>query len=517
MDHLQKFRQQVRNHLAVILCANNAFLVAAAWYAYHIQKLDPSVILALLAVVGLVLAIGFTLLSTKYLASPLQAIWQAILHIAPETADQPAPNLKRLTLGKEAVTNLVSHIYQLASVVDTVERAERREQADPKHDFVASNLPLPLIILDKTDTVVFANKALLHYIKQEADDVIGKNFYSVVDMSFTNEKTLDNWLANAKTNKAVATNTWERVRLNLHEQNNEDEAPLCDLAVYYNQGNPQNLETILVFFDHTLQYTQDNQAMNFLALAVHELRTPLTLLRGYIEAFEDELEGKLTPELDDFMHKMSVSAQQLATFVNTILNVSRIENDQFELRLHRESWQDILRAAVADLRLRAEVRGITLELDLPPQLPAVGVDRTSIYEVISNLVDNAVKYSNTGKKIVIRSYQNRNGRVETTIQDFGVGIPVSGIPHIFEKFYRNQRNRSQIGGTGLGLYLSKAIVSAHGGQIWVTSKEGKGSTFGFTVLPYSQVAENIKNRDNEVTDIVRSAHGWIKNHSLYRR
>ncbi len=87
------------------------------------------------------------------------------------------------------------------------------------------------------------------------------------------------------------------------------------------------------------------------------------------------------------------------------------------------------------------------------------------------------------------------------------------MPHLFEKFYRSHRSRNQVGGTGLGLYLSKAIVDAHGGRLWVRSREGQGSTFGFTVQPYTNLADKQKNGD----DITRGAHGWIKNHSLYSR
>ena len=238
---------------------------------------------------------------------------------------------------------------------------------------------------------------------------------------------------------------------------------------------------------------------------------------GQIEAFQEELAGKIPPELEDFMKKMAVSAGQLSTFVNTILNVSRIDNNQLELQLHKASWADILQSSVANLRTRAEVRGITLDLQIDGELPPVGVDRVSITEVLNNLVDNAIKYSGSSDKIVLHAYVTRDGAVETTIQDFGVGIPESAVPHIFEKFYRNHRNRAQVGGTGLGLYLAKVIVGAHGGHIWVRSHEGEGTTFGFTILPYTQVAGAHKNGDNESADIVRSTHGWIKNHSMYRR
>lgn len=169
------------------------------------------------------------------------------------------------------------------------------------------------------------------------------------------------------------------------------------------------------------------------------------------------------------------------------------------------------------MKPRAEVRGISLELAIDPDLPEVGVDRVSITEVLNNLVDNAIKYSGGSDRIQIHAYKTNEGNIETTVKDFGVGIPESAVPYIFDKFYRNHRNRAQIGGTGLGLYLAKTIVNAHSGNIWLRSHEGEGTTFGFTILPFAAVADSDKTSDNGNTDIVRSAHGWIKNHSMYRR
>jgi signal transduction histidine kinase len=511
MDHLQKFTSQVRSHVLSILFVNNICLVVAWWVGSYVLHLGGGWIIALLIAMAILLTVAIGSVSTDYLTRPLKLVWQAVLHIAPDTANVPAPVLTHEHLGRELVTSLVTHVYQLASVAEGIDLTNRKQRPDLHRDFIANNLPLPLMVLDKNETVLFVNDAMLKYIHHAANDVIGQSVYSVVDMSFTNQHTFDNWLKDAKANKLVATQSWERVRLNLPDSK---QTILFDMASYYNKNNPQGFETMVVFFDHTVQYSQDDQAMSFVALAVHELRTPLTLLRGYIEAFQEELEGKLDPELQGFMSKMGAASQQLATFVNNILNVARIENDQLELELHEESWPEIVKAAVNDMSLRAEVRGVKLKLDIAPNLPTVGVDRVSIYEVIANLIDNAIKYSADSKEIEIKTYIGRDGRVETAVQDFGVGVPPSAIDNLFDKFYRNHRNRSQIGGTGLGLYLSKAIVDAHGGQIWVRSKEGEGSTFGFTVLPYSQVSAEHKNGDNE---IVHSAHGWIKNHSLYRR
>lgn len=254
--------------------------------------------------------------------------------------------------------------------------------------------------------------------------------------------------------------------------------------------------------------------MGFIALAVHELRTPLTMLRGYIEVFEEELADKLSDDMKNFMYKMEVSAKQLSTFVSNILNVARVDDNQLVLHLAEEKWDKVLKHACEDAELKAKVHGKNIEYQITQGLPTVAVDRISMYEVMSNLIDNAIKYSENSKNIIVSSSLGRDGLVETTVQDFGVGIPQSVLPNLFEKFYRNHRTRSQIGGSGLGLYLCKSIVNAHGGQIWVKSKESEGSTFGFSLKPYSEVAEELKTGNNEVT---RTAHGWIKNHSIYRR
>jgi signal transduction histidine kinase len=514
MDNLQKLQVHLRAHMATVLIINNALLVGGWWVGIHVLHLDSTECLAMLAVLALVLVLIIAAVTTKYVIQPIRLIWQAVLHISPDTANSAAPDLRQAHLGKELVTNLISHVYQIANVSQSVEQfsAAQPGTGDLSSDFIGNSLPLPLAVLDKNMNVVFANAALLQYVHRVATDTTGQNIYTILDMSFPNEQTFDTWLAHVKDKKVTATKTWERVRITLDESKT---TRLFDLVAYYNADNPQGFEVMLTLFDRTRQYAQDDQALSFVALAVHELRTPLTLLRGYIDVFEEEFDGKLDDELTGFMRKMKAAAQQLAAFTSNVLNVAKFENDQLILKLHEAQWPPLLTAAVRDMELRAKVRGISLNLTIDGELPAVGVDSVSIYEVIANLIDNAIKYSGTSTSIEIHSFITTDGLVETTVKDFGVGVPESAVPNLFDKFYRDHHNRSQVGGTGMGLYLSKAIIQAHGGNIWVQTKEGKGSTFGFTLLPYSQVADPGKKGDN--SDVVRTAHGWIKNHSMYRR
>lgn len=515
MDHLQKFITQTRNRLLALLILNNVVVLTAWWLLSHHSGLQVVLqeyeVMAIVVVGALLVTILLAWLGARHLTKPVTSIWQAVLHIAPDTGNVKAPDLNKIHFGRELITALTSHIYQLASVAEDIEKTASAKRPDLSADFVANSLPLPLAVLDKDMNVLFANQALLDYTARTADETLGQNVYLVLDMMFSDQHTFDSWLERVRNNQVTAVQAWERVKLNLPENK---QTKSFDLVAYYNKSNPDGFEIILTLFDRTRQYAQDEQAMSFLALAVHELRTPLTLLRGYLDVFEEELNGKLDPTLTDYLNKMKATAQQLSSFIGTVLNVARFENDQLVLKLHEEQWTSLLQSAIRDIDLRARVHGITFSVTIDENLPPVGADAPGIYEVINNLLDNAIKYSKENSQIVIRSYLTSNGLVETTVQDFGVGIPEAAMGNLFGKFYRDYRNRTQVGGTGMGLYLSKAIITAHGGNIWVRSKPGNGSTFGFTLIPYAQLEESKKSGK---AGIVRTAHGWIKNHSLYRR
>lgn len=255
--------------------------------------------------------------------------------------------------------------------------------------------------------------------------------------------------------------------------------------------------------------------MNYIALAVHELRTPLTVMRGYIEALQDEVQAKGDSDQALFMTRLTAAAKQLTSFVNNILNVARINENQLTVKIAEENWGDIVKHAVDDMSTRSKALNKEIQVKLAPGLPTVGADRMTVYEVLTNLIDNALKYGGSSDSITVNATLTNDGLVETVIEDQGVGIPTAVLPTLFEKFHRNHRNRGDISGTGLGLFICKAIVNAHGGDIWVQSKEGEGTRVGFTLKPFAQLAEEQKNGDNEA--MVRTAHGWIKNHSLYRR
>lgn len=515
MDNFQQLRRQIILRLTFFMIVLGLTAVALLWGLLTILHLEPIIALGSTLAATLLLCLLLAPVLTDVVLEPIRYIWQAILHVSPNHQGTAAPNMDHLRIGRTLVNSMALQIYQFASQENSKDLIQHRKEIIQAANIV-SHLPLPMFVFNKELLVTNASDRAMEYCQLESAQLFGKPIFDSLNLDFPNEFTLEKWIEECQNNRVTDTAYWERVRVRSKEGESMRQ---CDLSAYYNRGNASGADYIVTLFDRTAQYDEDDRSMSFVALAVHELRTPLTMLRGYIEVFQEELGGQLNAELHDFMIKMEASANRLTAFVHNILNVARIDGDQLALHLTEEPWEDVLRQGASDQVLRSETLGKQIEFVIQPNLPTAAVDRVSMYEVVNNLVDNAMKYSPAGdeksKRIIVTSSLNKDGLIETTIQDFGVGIPTSVVANLFEKFYRNHRTRSNIGGTGLGLYLSKALVTAHGGQIWVKSKEGEGSTFGFTVVPFSQLAAEQKAGGGG--EITRQAHGWIKNHSLYKR
>jgi signal transduction histidine kinase len=512
VDDFKKLKSQVQ--IPVLISMLFVGAISAGLYAFLSEYLGLSIVLTVACIAAVVSAIS--IISSSSAANtaldPVKTIWQAVLHIDPDHHTTPAPNLDKLRVGRELVNHVVLQIYQFASQQNSKELIEHRKQVIQAAN-VVNHLPLPLFVFNKDLVVTNASNSAIEYCMTTSAELFGKSLFDSLRLEFPSEHTLDTWVEECQNSKVTDTAYWERV----HVLSKEDDSLIrqCDIAAYYNRDNASGAEFIVTLFDRTERYNQDDEQLNFVALAVHELRTPITMLRGYIEVIEDELKDNLNDEMQQFIVKMGIAARHLSSFVSNILNVARIDHNQLSLHLIEKPWADVLHDSIQDAELRAKTRGKTLEVTVDKDLPTVAVDPVSIYEVLNNLLENALKYSGESTRIIVDSKLNKEGLVETTVQDFGAGIPSSVLPNLFEKFSRNHRTRASVSGTGLGLYLSKAIITAHSGQIWASSKEGEGSTFGFTLQPYANLAGELK--DSQNNEITRNAHGWIKNHSLYRR
>lgn len=513
MENLPKALAQIRSRIWATTFVLQLLVAGGALWAYSIHFLSPLLCLAAFVGLSFISALVTSLYASQLARIPLAALGQAVMHVAPSGTGIKAPQFNDLKIGRQYVTSVAYYLYQIASLQDNKILAEHRREATQASDMI-NHLPFPLLVFNKQQLVTFASESALEYCGTESAKLFGKPLFEAVDLDFPSDFTLESWINDCQAEKVTDTAYWRRVRVQLKDDNGTMRQ--CDMAGFYNRDNPTGIEFIITLFDRSEEYAQDDHSLSFVALAVHELRTPLTLMRGYIEVFEDELRGKLDPELTEIMRRMRASSQQLSAFVNNILNVARIEQDQLEIKLTEEKWEDVVKRSGMDMDVRASSLGKKITYDIATDLPTVAVDRITMYEVLCNLLDNSIKYSGKSTEIIVKAIKTIDGLVETQIIDKGVGIPTAVVPTLFEKFHRNHRNRAQVSGSGLGLYISKTIINAHGGDIWIKSKEDQGTTVGFTLKPYAQLADELKTGNNK-DDLIRTAHGWIKNHSLYRR
>jgi len=252
----------------------------------------------------------------------------------------------------------------------------------------------------------------------------------------------------------------------------------------------------------------DQFKSEFVSNISHELRTPLTSILGYTELLLDAPDGPLTPLQTDSLQTVFNNAQRLLGLVNDLLDLSRVESGRFTICPVPLAPAPLLCQLVEEMRLQAENKDLTLEADLPDDLPMLTADGLRIAQVLNNLLSNAIKFTPAGGQVRVRGYCLEAERGPAThatdggdtpappglpqgrwlvvrVEDTGPGIPAAELPHLFTRFYRTAEAQHQaIKGTGLGLYVAKAIVEAHHGYIGVESQPGRGSTFWFA-LPLS--------------------------------
>ncbi len=243
----------------------------------------------------------------------------------------------------------------------------------------------------------------------------------------------------------------------------------------------------------------------FLSHVSHELRSPLTAIYQFVTILLDGLAGDLSPEQREYLEIGLRNANRLRTMIDELLEATRTETGKLIVEPRPISAAEPIAETLDTFRASAEVKAITLSADLPENLPPVYADPERIRQILSNLVDNAIKFTPEHGTVMIRAgvYEDP-GFLCVSVADTGCGISPEGVEMIFEQFY--QEANSQEGhrkGLGLGLYISKELVSHHGGRIWVESQLGVGSTFSFLLpvfslakLLYPIITENDRLRDS---------------------
>ena len=240
----------------------------------------------------------------------------------------------------------------------------------------------------------------------------------------------------------------------------------------------------------------DQMKDDLISIASHELRTPASIVKGKLHLLKGKVEKlrgckEYDPKIESDIDVCLSAIEREIEQVNTLLEASRVGKDTMVLEKQDYDITTIVSSAVSDFKEMAKAAGLKLSMEeAKDKVPLLNIDVRRIREVMDNLITNAVKYTEEGEIILSVFTRDKGRSVCVSVKDTGIGIPKDEVGNLFSKFYRVQNKEKRVshlvrpGGTGLGLYVAKNIVEKHGGEIWVESKVGKGSTFTFC-LPVS--------------------------------
>ena len=214
----------------------------------------------------------------------------------------------------------------------------------------------------------------------------------------------------------------------------------------------------------------------FFARTVEELRIPLTSIDGHVELLLDQHLGKITKQQKDSLYAVKQEINRITRMIIDIIELANIETGDIALKKEEISFDGIIHDVTDRMQQTVELKGSTLTMDVPEDLPVIRGDRDRLTRAFANILINAIKFTSEGRISV--AAQVRDGELLTSVSDTGIGIPENAIDKIFDRFYKVDTASS---GTGLGLPMAKEIIEMHGGRIWAESKEGRGSTFSFTI------------------------------------
>ena len=256
----------------------------------------------------------------------------------------------------------------------------------------------------------------------------------------------------------------------------------------------QQLEQLTQSLEHRVrERTQELQTANeklqeldllkstFVSTVSHELRTPMTSIKGYVENMLDGLAGKLTDKQSYYLTRVKYNIERLTRMISELLDLSRIEAGQIEMHRVAVSIPELVADAVEGFQTIAREKSVSVRAYHKGTLPLIQADRDKLHQILSNLIQNAVKFTPSEGEVRVEAELIKGGFAQVSVVDTGCGIPPHELGKVFDKVYRGDSVPPETRGAGLGLAITKSLVEMHGGQIRVVSSPGQGSRFSFTL------------------------------------
>lgn len=340
-------------------------------------------------------------------------------------------------------------------------------------DTISGSLADALFVTDRSKKVIWLNRGAEEIFGIKLDSARGKTLADItglhklsvlLDVVLKNEEPLECSYENATIRvKRLDRRYFFKISINPIRQDEQFTGILVQLT------------------DVTRFHEMEKIKSDFVSIVSHEFRTPLTTIIIGVEMLREGMLGDLTPRGKEVLDAIGADCERLTRLVDNLLELSRIEAGTGTIYVEAEpiDVHELVQEAIRPLKIQAEKKKVELIADLPPGIPSVAADFNKAVWVLTNLIGNALRYTDAGGTITVR-VRKKGSRLFFSVQDSGCGIPKEYLDKIFRKYIQVRGQKKARGGAGLGLAIAKDIVMAHGGEIWAESEEGKGSTFTFT-------------------------------------
>jgi NtrC-family two-component system sensor histidine kinase KinB len=420
------------------------------------------------------IGLGFSLLLSNLLVKPVRRMMEATQKISEGNYD-----VEISTRSSDELGDLTQDFNQMAKKLKAYHDlnidqilAEKR-----KSDAIIRSIDDGIVVVDNELKVTGINPTAAKALNIVPDQVQNKHFLEVVknDMLFNYVKQ------SVETGQPPSIEERKTI-FTIQEGEKQQHYQFAITPVH---GKPGALLGVVLLLRDVTRLTEwDRLKSEFVMIASHELRTPLTSIGMSIKLLLEKTLEKLDGKEQQLLLAAHEDLQRLKNLVNNLLDLSKIEAGKMAMEFENISVDTLCRSAANVLKTQIDSKGINLILDLPSHLPSVKADVNKILWVLTNLISNALRYTDSEGQIRL-SAERIDPYVHVSITDYGPGIPLEVQSKIFDKFVQIKNDKA-LGGSGLGLAICKEIIRAHSGTIWVDSTPGEGSTFTFT-LP---IAEN---------------------------
>lgn len=352
---------------------------------------------------------------------------------------------------------------------DTERERGKAEEEKNKTLAIITNFTDGLLVFDRENKLSLISPQARNFLGIEEKEVMGKHISE---------------LARIPILKALVNLVGEEIKKVFREELSLKEGGLVlevTTAPFF-QGKDK-LGSLIILHNITREKLIERMKTEFVSLSAHQLRTPLAAIKWTLKLFLEGDLGQLTKEQREFLEKTYKSNERMISLINDLLNVTRIEEGRYVYQSLFYDICDVTQSVIDLFKEEIKTKSIQVEFKKPEDLPKILMDQEKIKLVIENFIDNAIKYTFPGGKVTISVIRGKN-EIEVRVQDTGVGIPKDQQLRVFSRFFRGSNVlRMDTEGSGLGLFLAKNIIEAHGGRIGFESESGKGSTFYFT-LPF---------------------------------